>query len=157
MRAAATLVVFMVMGVVLVGGLELKEKDLESDEAMWRLYDRWIEEHGLERSKEEQIHGFSAFRENAQMVYNFNKNEDRLYEEELNEFADMTESEFRQAYSCIAPQPQPHDEDIATTTTTTVTHDDDDEYLLNSSLPSEVDWRKQGAVTDVKRNSNCGM
>ncbi|XP_034569409.1 uncharacterized protein [Setaria viridis] len=68
-----------------VGRFVFDDKDLESDEALWALYERWCKFWGEERSREEMQRCFDDFKDCALFVHRANKNGGRL---ELNMFAD---------------------------------------------------------------------
>lgn len=72
---------------------------------------------------------------------------DRPYKLKLNEFAAMTNHEFRNFYSSkVKHFRMLH----GSRPTTGFMHDKAD------NLPASIDWRKQGAVTGVKNQGKCG-
>lgn len=69
---------------------EFDEKELESEESLWKLYERWMRYHNVSRNPEEKQKRFEVFKEKAFLVHNNNKNKmDLPYKLELNMFADM--------------------------------------------------------------------
>ncbi|KAL6620652.1 hypothetical protein ACP70R_035791 [Stipagrostis hirtigluma subsp. patula] len=65
----------------------LEEKDLESDEALWALYERWCKHFDMQRDRDEMAHWFNHFKEAAHRVHEVN-NSNLSYRLELNMFAD---------------------------------------------------------------------
>ncbi|CAL4996060.1 unnamed protein product [Urochloa decumbens] len=69
------------------------EKDLESDEAIWALYERWCKAFNQERSPDEMACRFNVFKETVLSVDSTNKA--RLpYRFEINKFADGKKMEL---------------------------------------------------------------
>uniref|UniRef100_K3YML5 Cathepsin propeptide inhibitor domain-containing protein n=1 Tax=Setaria italica TaxID=4555 RepID=K3YML5_SETIT len=66
---------------------EAEEKDLESDEALWALYERWCKAFNQERSLDEMARRFSKFKETVLSVES-NKKARLPYRFEINKFAD---------------------------------------------------------------------
>ncbi|CAN6331638.1 unnamed protein product [Urochloa humidicola] len=64
-----------------------QEKDLESDDALWALYERWCNFYNQKRDREEMASRFSKFKEIALLVHRTN-NANLPYKFALNKFAD---------------------------------------------------------------------
>ncbi|CAN6331631.1 unnamed protein product [Urochloa humidicola] len=67
--------------------LVAQEKDLESDDALWALYERWCNFYNQKRDREEMASRFSKFKEMALLVHRTN-NANLPYKLALNKFAD---------------------------------------------------------------------
>ena len=85
-----------------------QEKDLDSDEAMWALYERWCKFFNQKRDREEMARRFSSFKETVLRVEK-NKKSNLPYRLAINKFADGKLRElciesgsmnFRQRRSC---------------------------------------------------------
>ncbi|TVU29690.1 hypothetical protein EJB05_21268 [Eragrostis curvula] len=63
------------------------EKDLESDEALWALYERWCKHYNQERDPEEMAQRFDKFKKTALHVHQVNKS-NLSYKLGLNQFSD---------------------------------------------------------------------
>jgi KDEL-tailed cysteine endopeptidase len=123
------------------------DEDLESEQSMWNLYDRW---RAVYASSSSHLGGdiesrFEAFKANARYVSEFNKKEGMTYELGLNKFADMTLEEFVAKYAgakvdaaaALASVPEAEEEVVG-------------------DVPAAWDWRQHGVVTPVKDQGSCG-
>ena len=54
-------------------GKDVTAKDVESDEAIWALYELWCKAYNKERDHGEMARRFNMFKENAEFVYSWNK------------------------------------------------------------------------------------
>lgn len=138
--------VFLAMAVGLAKSVEFAEKDLVSDESLWDLYERWRSHHTVSRDLTEKQRRFNVFKANVQHVHKVNQM-DKPYKLKLNKFADMTNLEFRNSYSSKIKHRRMLRGNRALTG---FMHD------KAANVPASVDWRKQGAVTGVKNQGNCG-
>ncbi|OVA20538.1 Peptidase C1A [Macleaya cordata] len=146
-------VVLVALSLVLVLGLvesfEFHEKDLASEESLWDLYERWRSHHTVSRDLKEKHKRFNVFKANVDHVHNTNKM-DKPYKLKLNKFADMTNHEFKS--SGYAGSKVKHYRMLRGSPRVTGSF----MYENVSYLPPSVDWRKKGAVTDVKDQGQCG-
>jgi KDEL-tailed cysteine endopeptidase len=125
--------------------MEIEDQDLASEESMWDLYERWQSYHSVSRQHEEKHRRFNFFKDNARHVHRVNKM-GKPYKLKLNEYADMSNPEFKELYGARYTElrmsrPRP---------TTDFMH------ARATNLPSSVDWRTLGAVTPVKNQGSCG-
>ena len=129
--------------------LDFHGKDLESEESLWDLYERWRSHHTVSTSLDEKHKRFNVFKENVIHVHKTNKM-DKPYKLKLNKFADMTNHEFRSVYA--GSKVKRHKMFYGTTPrgNGSFMYEKDDE------VPSSVDWREKGAVTTVKDQGQCG-
>nr|CAA40073.1 endopeptidase (EP-C1) [Phaseolus vulgaris] len=136
----------LVLGVA--NSFDFHDKDLASEESLWDLYERWRSHHTVSRSLGEKHKRFNVFKANLMHVHNTNKM-DKPYKLKLNKFADMTNHEFRSTYAGSKVNHHrmfrgtPHENGAFM-------------YEKVVSVPPSVDWRKKGAVTDVKDQGQCG-
>ncbi|KAK4372607.1 hypothetical protein RND71_007991 [Anisodus tanguticus] len=124
------------------------ENELETEESMWELYERWRSDHTVSRSLDEKHKRFNVFKANVHYVHNFN-NKDKPYKLKLNKFADMTNLEFRTHY---AGSKIKHYRTLQGTR-----HGNGTNFMYANvnTVPPSVDWRKKGAVTPVKDQGQC--
>ena len=125
------------------------DEDLESEESMWSLYQRWrgaVHTSSLDMDVAETESRFEAFKANARYVSEFNKKEGMTYKLGLNKFADMTLEEFVAKYTgtkvdaaAMARAPQA-----------------EEELELAGDVAASWDWRQHGAVTPAREQGTCG-
>ncbi|KAG8057769.1 hypothetical protein GUJ93_ZPchr0002g23928 [Zizania palustris] len=124
------------------------EKDLESEESMWNLYERWNDVYtSSSPNLAEKVRRFEAFKENARYVNEFNKDESMTYKLGLNKFADLTLDEFVAKYTGAKL-------DSGVPLISSVVPEE--EELLVGVVPTAWDWRNHGGVTAVKDQGSCG-
>ena len=103
------------------------------------MYRDWLEiyKEGLFNPKE-AMEKFSVFKLKAYDIISHNKDETQTWTKGLNAWSDLTDSEFEELYPLMDSQ-----ECSATNTKP---------YISDSKelLPTQVDWRKSGVISDVK-------
>lgn len=142
----AAVLLALVLGIA--EGFDFHEKELQSEESFWELYERWRSHHTVSRSLEEKEKRFNVFKKNVLHVHNTNKM-DRPYKLKLNRFADMTNHEFKSIFagSKISHHKMFQGDSRAKGSFM---------YENVKKVPASVDWRKNGAVNEVKDQGQCG-
>ncbi|KAK9054554.1 hypothetical protein SSX86_025632 [Deinandra increscens subsp. villosa] len=127
---------------------DFHEKELETEDGLWGMYERWRSHHKAAENHHEKQRRFNVFKSNVLHVHETNKM-DKPYKLKLNKFADMTNYEFRSVYagSKIKHHRALKGDRIGNKTFM---------YADVESVPTSVDWRKKGAVTPVKDQGQCG-
>ncbi|KAL5717916.1 hypothetical protein ACHQM5_010869 [Ranunculus cassubicifolius] len=130
-----------------VQSFDIHEKDLESEENLWELYERWRSHHTVSTSLQEKQRRFNVFKHNVRHIHEFNK-KDEPYKLKLNKFGDMTSFEFKKHYagSRVKHYRMLHGERRSTGFM----------YENVTRVPPSADWRQKGAVTAIKDQGQCG-
>ncbi|XBJ13951.1 hypothetical protein VPH35_006061 [Triticum aestivum] len=122
------------------------EEDLSSHDRLIELFEKWLAKHEKAyASFEEKLHRFEVFKDNLKLIDEINR-EVTSYWLGLNEFTDLTHDEFKAAYLGLSPATSRRSNSRSFRYENVAAHD----------LPKAVDWRKKGAVTDVKNQGQCG-
>ncbi|KAJ7966812.1 Cysteine proteinase [Quillaja saponaria] len=109
------------------------------------LFESWCSQYNKTySSEEEKLYRFKVFEDNYAFVTQHNQMGNSPYTLSLNGFADLTHHEFRAFRLGLSPALLSFDH-------RQVQQADD---LFD--IPSKVDWRETGAVTDVKDQGSCG-
>jgi C1A family cysteine protease len=120
-----------------------------SDEEVFELFQLWKKEHGRDyaNSEEENAKRFEIFKTNFKYINEMNakRKSQTQHSLSLNKFADMSPEEFSKTYLPKIEMQIPSNRDNAKL------RDDDD----CENLPTSVDWREKGAVTEVRDQGNC--
>nr|XP_043637820.1 cysteine protease Amb a 11.0101-like [Erigeron canadensis] len=130
----------------IVESFDYLEKELESEQGLQGMYDRWRSEHKVQAKSPER---FNVFKYNVQRVHASNK-QNKTYKSQLNQFADLTHHEMLKTYTSNiehhlalrgpqgpikgAPPVAPPANDF----------------------PKEFDWRNYGAVNPAQNQGQCG-
>ncbi|KAK1422363.1 hypothetical protein QVD17_25436 [Tagetes erecta] len=127
---------------------DFHEKELETEDSLWGMYERWRSYHKVATNHQEKQRRFNVFKSNVLHVHETNKM-DKPYKLKLNKFADMTNQEFKSLYagSKIMHMRVLKGDRIDNKTFM---------YANAENVPTSVDWRKKGAVTPVKDQGQCG-
>ncbi|CAI0380936.1 unnamed protein product [Linum tenue] len=107
-------------------------------------HEQWMARHGrVYSSPNEKETRYQIFKDNVALINSFNAQGAKPYRLGVNQFADLTNEEFRttrnrfKGHMC-SPQRGTF------------------RYENASGVPSTMDWRKKGAVTPVKDQGQCG-
>ncbi|CAN8306633.1 unnamed protein product [Cochlearia groenlandica] len=149
MKRFIVIVLCFLMILEVTKGLDLHDKDVESEDSLWDLYERWRSHHTIARSLEEKAKRFNVFKHNVRHIHETNKKE-KAYKIKLNKFGDMTSDEFMRTYAGSKIKHHRMFQGERRRGTERFM------YANVDSLPTSVDWRKNGAVTPVKNQGQCG-
>lgn len=113
-------------------------------------HEQWMSRHGrVYKDEVEKGERFMIFKENMKFIDSINKAGNLSYKLGINEFADITSEEFLAKFtglnvpSYLSPSPM---------SSTEFKIND----LSDDDMPSNLDWRESGAVTQVKNQGQCG-
>ncbi|XP_026666039.2 zingipain-2-like [Phoenix dactylifera] len=115
-----------------------------ADEPMSTRHEQWMAQYGrVYKDAVEKERRFQIFRDNYKYVESVNRAGDRKYKLGLNQFADMTNEEFKASRLGFKPMP-------------TESTRGSFQYANLSDAPDSMNWRTRGAVTPVKNQRSCG-
>ncbi|CAN6898496.1 unnamed protein product [Brassica oleracea var. botrytis] len=115
-----------------------------SDAEVYKLYEEWLVKHGkVQNSLTEKDRRFEIFKDNLRFIDDHN-GKNLSYRLGLTKFADLTNDEYRSMYVGSRLKRK--------STRTSLRY----EARVGDALPESVDWRKEGAVAEVKDQGSCG-
>ncbi|KAF2309768.1 hypothetical protein GH714_005059 [Hevea brasiliensis] len=118
-----------------------------TDDEVMAIYEDWLVKNGKAyNALGERERRFQVFKDNLRFIDEHNS-ENRTYRVGLNRFADLTNEDYRSMY--LGGRSGIKRNRLRKTS---------DRYTprLGESLPDSVDWRKEGAVLEVKDQGSCG-
>ncbi|KAK4410042.1 Cysteine proteinase RD21A [Sesamum angolense] len=120
-----------------------------SEEQVKGLYERWLAKHGkVYNGIGEKDRRFQIFKDNLKFVDEHNSG-NRTYKVGLNQFADLTNEEFRSVYLGTRSDAKRRFVKSKNASQRYAFRAGDDE------LPESVDWRERGAVAPIKNQGTC--
>jgi len=106
------------------------------------LFESWKGQHNkLYQTVEEEAYRYGIFQANLKFINEHNANKENTYTLAINHFADLTTEEFGAKYNGYQAE-QKKERNVV--------------QLDSTSTPSSVNWVKEGAVTPVKNQGDCG-
>jgi len=106
---------------------------------------RWMKKHQRSYSHDEFGLRYQVFKKNMDFVTSWNA-KGESYALALNQFADLTNDEFKSLYLGMNVDVQKNPEFVTNEVT----------ELEVADVPDSVDWRQSGIVTEVKNQGQCG-
>jgi cathepsin L len=100
----------------------------------------WMQQNQKSYHHDEFLHRFRTFKANLDFVNRHNANSNKTFTVAMNKFGDLSIQEFSRFY-------------LGTKATVVPRHH---RAVHNPKLPASWDWRKQGAVTPIKNQGQCG-
>jgi len=123
-------------------------RDLTDDSAMAARHELWMSQYGrVYKDDAEKAQRFEVFKANVKFIESFNAAGNRKFWLGINQFADLTNAEFRATKTNKGFKPSP----VKVPTGFRY------ENVSIDALPASIDWRTKGAVTPVKDQGQCGM
>ncbi|XP_021759886.1 ervatamin-B-like [Chenopodium quinoa] len=117
-------------------------------ESSSELFDSWCKKHGKTYpSEQERQYRLKIFEDNLEFVNHHNSLGNSTYTLALNAYADLTHHEFRSSKLGLSSSANDF---------IRLKHSENPVQLPDLGIPDSVDWRNQGAVTNVKDQGNCG-
>ena len=133
---------FSVVAVDAISLIQNQDARILSDTEYNYHWGRWVSQYNKSYSHLEHGQRREIFKHNLDYIISHNMYSNATYTLKLNQFADLTKSEWKRQFTGYKHRER--------TTNDTIKH------LTKSWLTSDVDWRKKGAVTPVKNQQQCG-
>ncbi|CAN1229450.1 Senescence-specific cysteine protease SAG39 [Linum perenne] len=136
--------VFIIMGAVLASIAMAIRFPLFPYKAMRLRHEEWISRFGRDYvdANEKELR-YNIFKVNVQLIDSFNAAPNNSYTLGLNQFADLTDQEFKATKTGFMGHVRSSQHGHF-------------RYANVSDVPTTVDWRKNGAVTPIKDQGKCG-
>ncbi|KAK4351929.1 hypothetical protein RND71_027447 [Anisodus tanguticus] len=116
------------------------------------LFDSWCQQHGkIYSSEQERVYRFKVFEENYVYITEFNSKGNSSYTLGLNAYSDLTHHEFRNSFLGLSSSANDFIRLKRGSNSVGVLSD-----VGDVDIPSSLDWRDKGAVTNVKNQGSCG-
>lgn len=125
---------------------QANSRKLNAVVSMSERHEQWMAHYGRSyNDNAEKERRFLIFKDNVEFIVSFNNAGNRPYKLSINEYADQTNEEFQASgngYRRSSSPPRSVQPSFR--------------YENVNAIPSTIDWRKKGAVTPVKDQSQCG-
>ncbi|WVZ84062.1 hypothetical protein U9M48_031138 [Paspalum notatum var. saurae] len=130
-----------------ISGAVMAARELSDDSAMVARHKQWMAQYNrIYKDDAEKARRFEVFKANVKFIESFNAAGNRKFWLGVNQFADLTNDEFR-----------------ATKTNKGFHRNSGKSHtgfrygnVSIDALPATVDWRTKGAVTPIKNQGQCG-
>lgn len=137
------------MSIINYDNKHIQKISLESVEEVKGLYEWWLARHAkVYNDLEENDKRFEIFKDNLKFITEHNS-ENRTYKVGLNQFADLTNEEYRSMF--LGTRTEAKRRFVKSKNAS-------QRYAIRTGekLPRFVDWRMKGAVAPVKNQGSCG-
>ncbi|KAK3036501.1 hypothetical protein RJ639_030515 [Escallonia herrerae] len=137
--------VFCVAILLILGALASQASSRSFHEASMRgKHEQWMDRYGrVYEDADEKNKRFNIFKKNVKHIESFNQANEKPYKLAVNEFADLTNEEFKASRNGLKLHAR--SQKTAPFRFENVT-----------AVPLSLDWRVEGAVTPVKDQGQCG-
>lgn len=122
-------------------------QDTSTSIPMSKRFEQWIARHGrVYKDIHEKHKRFQIFQQNVGQVESFNSAPNQPYKLAINQFADLTNEEFKASRTGFKGH-----------VCSPILGSSSFRYANVTVPPSTMDWRQKGAVTPIKDQGQCGM
>lgn len=145
---ASTLSMFFAFAILLAPQLAFSRL-INEEYSMLERHQQWMSRHGrVYKDEEEKGVRFKIFKDNVDRIDAFNSGVEKGYKVSVNQFADLTDEEFRASHTGYKRQ-QPNE-------AMSVPEPKKFRYANVTVVQPVMDWREKDAVTPVKDQGSCG-
>ncbi|XP_043688424.1 senescence-specific cysteine protease SAG12-like [Telopea speciosissima] len=117
--------------------------------AMVNRHEQWMGEYErVYRDVKEKEKRFLVFKNNVERIESFNKDGNKPYKLSINRFADLENEEFKAVRTGYMMKSTGNKRSSSSNTVF--------KYHNVTAVPTSLDWRRQGAVTPIKDQGQCG-
>ncbi|KAF7822926.1 senescence-specific cysteine protease SAG39-like [Senna tora] len=141
------LIHYIALGLFFMLALKATCRTLQDASSMYERHEQWMGEYGrVYKDSNEKEMRYKIFKQNVERIEAFNNNagKNQPYKLGINQFADLTNEEFRASRNRFKGH-------MCSSITKTTTF-----KYGNVNVPSTIDWRQKGAVTPIKNQGQCG-
>ncbi|PUZ46371.1 hypothetical protein GQ55_7G070100 [Panicum hallii var. hallii] len=139
--------VLAILGCICFFSAVLAARELSDDPAMVARHEQWMAQYSrVYKDDAEKARRFEVFKANVKFIESFNAAGNRKFRLGVNQFADLTNDEFRATKTNKGFNPN-----VAKVPTRFRYAN-----VSTDALPASVDWRTKGAVTPIKDQGQCG-
>ena len=111
----------------------------------------YVEKYNKHYNQNEYVKRYNIFSENMDYIKYSNSNTSKTYKLGINNFTDMSRTEFNKKYLNLRiNQTHHHNNNYLHK------HHHSQHNTSNKTNPRSIDWRASGVVTDVKNQGQCG-
>ncbi|XP_058197665.1 ervatamin-B-like [Rhododendron vialii] len=121
---------------------------INEENSMLEMHQQWMSRHGrVYKDEQEEGARFKIFKDNVDRINAFNSGADKGYKLSVNQFADLTNEEFRASRRNGYKRQSPSQ---------VISGSEPFRYTNVTVALSAIDWWKKGAVTPVQDQGACG-
>lgn len=119
-----------------------------SESSVVEAHQQWMIKYGRTYTNSSELEKRKRiFKENLEYIENFNNAGNKSYKLGLNPYSDLTSEEFIASHTGFKVPNQLSSSKMRSVAIP---------FNLNDDIPKKIDWRQQGAVTNVKDQGSCG-
>ncbi|KAJ3687506.1 hypothetical protein LUZ61_016670 [Rhynchospora tenuis] len=147
-KSVFVIAIILALSAIRSTSITITERDLETEESLKNLFDKWVADYGMEGDLDDKAKRFLVFKDNVKYIHEFNK-QGHSYHLGLNQFGAMTNEEFQNMYAGGRINHRRIRRGGAI----------GGRYMsekVENNISTCFDWRQKGAVNPIKDMRPCG-
>lgn len=121
---------------------------MSGDSSVVKEHQQWMIKYGITYTNSSEMEKrLRIFKENLDYIEKFNSAGNKSYTLGLNPYSDLTTEEFKASYTGLKVPSHVYSSKIRSNPVL---------FNTTNNIPLRMDWRVKGAVTDVKKQGQCG-